>query len=473
MKKAPSLRETLAAPVRRLIRATLRPLPMAVVFAYAMKRKLVLLSDSNDPDALTVLAFDPDRWTQDLLALAKVAHIRIYAVPFSVSTRIHTLFFGSDPMPGIADYFLVTDPAILAKREAQARYAASVLGYLKRWLKIDCAANPAIHYIVDFPWASGGERAGMPFVTAHKEFTVLDDRQVRERINRWKNLYRFKFLGTRLAVTNAIAEKLFVEANVAPVSKVTRTGLLRFDHLLRAPAPAPSRDPVTVTLFSFGHLTGPFDSRSEMSGHYFTRHDDDGFVDLFKDTHVAFAEIARANPQAQFLIKPKNVERWWIEKIEQAVEQGLGIPLSSIPNCRIVADQAHDLIRRSVAAIGLNSTVVLETVALNRDLIMPVFAEAAGKYADKVYFPHFRDVFSVAASRAELSAMLERALQGERLKTPAPERLQALLDEYVGNHDGRSAERLAAVLHDAVRGRYSLQTEIPLVAEKATGRAAA
>ena len=206
---------------------------MSIVFAYAMKRRLTLLSDLKDPGALTVLAFDPDRWTQDLLALAKVANIRIYTVPFSVSTRIHTLFFGTDPMPGIADYFLITDTAILARREAQARYATAVLRYLKRWLKLDCAANPAIHYIVDFPWTRGGETAGVPFVTAHKEFTVLDDRQVRERIDRWKNRYRFKFLGTRLAVTNAIAEKLFTEADVAPLSKVTRTGLLRFDNLLR------------------------------------------------------------------------------------------------------------------------------------------------------------------------------------------------------------------------------------------------
>jgi hypothetical protein len=446
---------------------------MAAVFAWAMKRKLVLLSDSRDPDALTVLAFDPDRWTQDLLALAKVAHLRIYAVPYSVSTRIHTLFFGTAPMPGIADYFLIDDRAILARRDAQTRYATRVLRYLKRWLKLDCAANPAIHYIVDFPWVRGGEQAGVPFVTAHKEFTVLDDRQVRERIDRWKNRYRFKFLGTRLAVTNAIAERLFVEAEVAPVSKVTRAGLLRFDNLLRTPAPAAPRDPMTVTLFSFGHLTGPFDSKAEPHGHYFTKHDDDGFVELFNDTHVAFAQAARAHPNAQFLIKPKNVERWWIEKIEQAVERGLGVPLSSIPNCRVVSDAAPDLIRRSVAAIGLNSTVVLETVALDRDLIMPVFAEAAGKYADKVYFPQFRDVFSVANSRAELSAMLERVLRGERLKKPAPERLHAMFDEYVGNHDGRSAERLAAILLDVVRGRTVSQIDAAPVVEKAAGRAAA
>ena len=127
-----------------------------------------------------------------------------------------------------------------------------------------------------------------------------------------------------------------------------------------------------------------------------------------------------------------------------------------------------------MAAIGLNSTVVLETVALDRDLIMPVFAEAAGKYADKVYFPHFRDVFSVASSRAELSAMLDAVLRGERLKMPAPERLNAMLDEYVGNHDGHSAERLAAVLHDVVRGRQSLQSETtPMAAENAAGRVAA
>ena len=142
----------------------------------------------------------------------------------------------------------------------------------------------------------------------------------------------------------------------------------------------------------------------------------------------------------------------------------------SIPNCRVVAEPAPDLIRRSVAAIGLNSTVVLETVALDRDLIMPVFAEAAGKYADKVYFPHFRDVFSIANSRAELSAMLERVLRGERLKTPAPERLHALLDEYVGNHDGRSAERLAAVFHDVVRGRQSLQIRNNAAGRRKGGR---
>lgn len=473
MKKTPGVREIIAGPARRLIRAALRPLPMAIVFAYMMKRRLALLSDSNDPKALTVLAFDPDRWMQDLLALTKVANIRIYAVPFSVSTRIHNLFFGSEPMPGTTDYFRITDSVTLAKRRAQTRYATAVLRYLKHWLKIDCAANPAIHYIVDFPWMSGGDDAGVPFVTAHKEFTVLDDRQVRERIGLWKDR-RFKFLGTRLAVTNAIAEKLFTEANVAPESKVTRSGLLRFDHLLRAPAPTPSREPVTVTLFSFGHLTGPFDSKAEPHGHYFTRHDDDGFVDLFNDTHVVFAEMARANPDAQFLIKPKNVERWWIEKIEQAVERGLGVPLSSITNCRIVSEQAQDLIRRSVAAIGLNSTVVLETVALDRDLIMPIFAEAAGKYADKVYFPHFRDVFSVATSRSELSSMISGVLNGKRLKVPAPERLQALLDEYVGNHDGRSAERLAAILHDVVRGHQSLRAEtMTVAAENAAGRVAA
>ena len=313
----------------------------------------------------------------------------------------------------------------------------------------------------------------MPFVTAHKEFTVLDDRQVRERIDRWKNRYRFKFLGTRLAVTNAIAEKLFTEAKVAPASKCHARGLLRFDNLLRAPAPAAPRDPVTVTLFSFGHLTGPFNSKAEPHGHYFTKHDDDGFVELFKDTHVAFAEIARANPHAQFLIKPKNVERWWIEKVEWAVEEGLGIPLSAIPNCRIVADQAPDLIRRSVAAIGLNSTVVLETVALDRDLIMPVFAEAAGKICRQGLFPAFPRCVFGGEFRAELSAMLERVLNGRAPQNARSRNACSLLDEYVGNHDGRSAERLAAVFHDVVRGRQSSQTEICRLVEKAAGRAAA
>ena len=48
-----------------------------------------------------------------------------------------------------------------------------------------------------------------------------------------------------------------------------------------------------------------------------------------------------------------------------------------------------------------------------------------------------------------------------------------MFDEYVGNHDGRAAERLAAILHDVVRGRTVSQIDAAPVVEKAAGRAAA
>ncbi len=441
---------------RKIIRAVLRLFP--IVFAYTMKRKLVLLSDSIDSGALTILAFDPDRWTQDLLALGKVAHIRIYAVPFPVSTRIHALFFESGASPKNDSYFTEADPRILAARERQARYASRVLVYLRRWMSIECAVNPAIHYLIDFPWAKGGSRAEVPFITVHKEFTVIDDRHLPVKINRWRNLYQFKFPGEYLCVTNEKARRFFVESNVLPFEKISPTGLLRFDNLLQTPPSTPSSNPVTITFFSFGHLSGPFESKSELSGHYFTRNEDDGFVQLFNDTHAAFADAARRNPDALFLIKPKNVETWWIEKIERVVKRELGVPLSAIPNCRIVNEQAHDLIRRSTACIGLNSTVSLESIALDRDFIMPVFAEAAGKYAGNVYFPHYRDVFSVPASRAEYAGMLTRAIRGERLKKPAANRVKAMLEEYVGNSDGHAAERVAKVLFDVARNR----TPVPM-----------
>ena len=83
---------------------------------------------------------------------------------------------------------------------------------------------------------------------------------------------------------------------------------------------------------------------------------------------------------------------------------------------------------------------------------MPVFAEAAERYTHNVFFPDFRDVFAIAESKAGLESLVERAIAGERLLQPAPERRAALLDSYLGYGDGRTAERAVQVLRAVAAG---------------------
>ena len=443
--------------LKAAIRVLLRQPVFAPLFGWLLGRRLRLLYDSDAPDALTVLVFSELRWRQDLTALARAGGLRLYGIDHSLQRRISSLF----AVPGKTlhtDYFSETDSEVLRMRTLQARFVARLVPALHRRMAFDCAITPTVHYREEHPWAEGFDKAGLPFVALHKEFTVLDERHLPERIQRFRGR-RQRFLGSHVCVTNSMARRLFIESGVFPGDRISTVGLLRMDNLLsrdRTPVDRPTRpaerDRSVVTLFSFGHISGGI-TATQWRSHYFSMHDEIGFVELFRNVHVAFAELALRHPEVTFKIKPKNVEDWWICEIEAVVEQALGRSLDQIPNCSIVAEPAPALIAQSCATIGFNSTVLLESVAMGCNTIMPVFEEAIDAYPHNVYFPDFRDVFAIAGSKAEYMALIERAIAGETLNHAPDARRAALFRYYLGYDDGRTAERAAAVLHDIAARR--------------------
>src|SRR6185312_13211662 len=106
----------------------------------------------------------------------------------------------------------------------------------------------------------------------------------------------------------------------------------------------------SVVLFSFGHLTGPFPAVPSRN-YYFSQDGNYGFVELFAKVHAVFADAARRHPNVDFLVKPKYVLPGWIGEIDAVIRERLGVALADIPNCRIVANTAPELMRRSRANI--------------------------------------------------------------------------------------------------------------------------
>ena len=436
------------------IRALLRLPVFAPLFGWLLGRRLRLLHDCEADDALEVLVFSEMRWPEDLAALARTGSLRLYAIDQELQRRVNALF----TVPGRSlnkEYFCETDGEVLRLRAEQARYVARLVPALRRRVAFDCAITPTVHYRQEHPWAEGFDRAGLPFVALHKEFTVLDDRHLPERVVRFCGR-RQKFLGSHVCVTNELARRLFAESGVFPEDRISVTGLLRMDNLLGprsngAKAQA-ALDRKVITLFSFGHISGGV-TPAQWRSHYFSMNDDEGFVELFRDVHVGFAEMALRHPEVEFKIKPKNIADWWTREIEAVVQESLGRPLDQIPNCRIVGEPAPALIAQSYATIGLNSTVLLESVAMGCNTIMPVFDEAIDKYPHNVYFPAFRDVFAIAGSRGEYMDLIDRAIHGETLSDAPAARRADLFRYYLGYDDGRTADRVAAVLRAVVAGK--------------------
>jgi hypothetical protein len=162
-------------------------------------------------------------------------------------------------------------------------------------------------------------------------------------------------------------------------------------------------------------------------------------------------ELALRHPDTTFSIKPKFPAPWWIEQIHRAVQAATDRPFASIANLRIVDESAVKLMQESVAVIGFNSTVLLESTILNRPTIVPLFAEAAGRHSDSIYLREEMDIFYEAKSRQDLVESIERVLAGGELRPPAsPERVRQVMEEYLGHADSRSSERVVEAIVETV-----------------------
>jgi hypothetical protein len=399
------------------------------------------------PDARgKVLIFNENRWQQDLVALVGTRRLHLVAADIGLISRLHD-FFPKAAIPKPTEYFMETDDTVWRWRARRVEFLRHVARALRDTHGYAAIMTPAIHYATDIPWAEACEAEGIPFVTVHKEFTIIDERQLFDRADLWRKR-GFRYLGRKLCVNNENARTLFLRAGVALPERIVVCGLLRSDNIASPDSPyrrPPDPGHPCATLFSFGHLTGPF-STTDTRSHYFSRLANEGFVELFRQVHVAFAEQAIAHPGVSFRMKLKNTEKWWIDEIEAVLRTDLGCSIADIPNLEVVNRWAPELIQESSVVICLNSTVVLESRILGRNTIIPVFAEAIDKYPNHVYFQNYLDQFAVATSKADLTDKIRRGLAGERLNPDRTARLDEMFTYYLGGCDGRAAHRVADVV---------------------------
>ena len=104
--------------------------------------------------------------------------------------------------------------------------------------------------------------------------------------------------------------------------------------------------------------------------------------------------------------------------------------------------------------VGINSTTLLEAKLFGRPVVMPLFAEAAGKYYDKhVYFKDYFDTFNVARSPEALIEAIEDELAGRAPRRSMPPEMMA---EYLGFFDGKTRTRVVSLMQqdiEAARNR--------------------
>ncbi len=408
-----------------LLRALIRPItPRRGSNAI---RILVLPANGFLEDMLEVAASDP---RIELHALSRTA-VKAVASAF-LSPRVNDFTYGS---PDAADR-----QGMRAYRE----FLVEVLLRMPSELRFHAVASGNFAYYAEQELAAAFEACGVPFVVLLKE--CLNTPGL-ERF--WERVYREwrrPFGGRKILVYNEGTRGLLLRSGVAPSERISVVGMPRLDRQHRDRSGGMSA--AQLLFLVFGPRTGlpdiPSSRRDLPSELRYT-----GWRDLARECHRAVLDVAVEAPESRIIVKAKEVLAHQRE-VEEHYQGRRELP----PNVEVISvGEVFEPLRRSRIVVGFKSTALLEAMAAGKAVMVPRFAEASDPaLAD--FLLDLGEYVEYPESASAFRASMLQHLRGQRTAPGAAEwaaLARPVLERWLGNADGRSAERARAELLELSR----------------------
>ena len=292
----------------------------------------------------------------------------------------------------------------------------------------------SFYYGQDYPYIFSSVK-NAPFYCLFKEY-MKDEIMVNTTIEKYKK-NQYKFHGDTIFLANNCVKKILIDSSVCDDKQLKVIGSPRFDEIFYSDRLYLNKKRNQITLFSFFHSSGLV--RLKCQDNFFTSDENDGFFNLFRDTHITFVELAEMNKDIDFVIKTK-FDGHWHDQINQTIYDAMGIDLKNVTNIKLIAEgSVHDIIRDSSVVVAFNSTTVLESLAMGVDVVLPIFHEAKYKYSKtNVMFTKYFKYLNIASSKEQL---MNKVLEGhfdQNKKFNLPEQMAV---DFIGYFDGNSVNR--------------------------------
>ena len=403
---------------------------------------------------IRILILSKESFKEDALAsFGEVKCFEIYSLDVVRNKAFKAM--ASTFLPGqVGDNNYLSDElSIVQGKEGYRSFLRQFWLKLKKYIKIDAVLTANFAYYAERELAATLEELGVPFIVLHKENLKSPGREAF-----FRGLYekrRGPFFGRRILVYNEIERRIQIEAGIVEPNRITVTGMPRLDRIHHwrmkrcRQAKKSSEEERQVLFFSFGPKTGlpmiPRKTWSGFSGGYErlpAEMEALSWKVLVKESHRAIVRFARENPELRVIIKAKG------RRMESEVLNDMFDEIPDLPtNLKImVGGDPVELIARSSAVCGFNTTALIEAIAAGKAVIVPWFAEAKD---DKMQ-PYIVDL----GEAVEYSDTPDNLVTRLRYYVDHPKPVTAelspdvsfILEKWVGNPDGLAGQRVREAL---------------------------
>lgn len=339
---------------------------------------------------------------------------------------------------------------------------------LQRFIKFDAVVSGNFGYFAERELANALEGLGTPFIVLHKENFKSPG-----RVEFYKEVYRKRrgsFGGRKILVYNEIERKVQIESGVVTPDRVIITGMPRLDRIHRwrkiekKGQNAGIKVKNQVLIFSFGEKTGLPRGLPRELDHGLQKLDGEkvhrleswekkykkfGWWRLVENYHMAIIKAAHMAPSVKYVIKAKNIPP------ENAVMDNILSEVGPIPkNLEVIkGGDALNYILESRLVCGFNTTGLIEAIAANKPVVVPMFDEAIDEMLQP-YIVDMEDTVLYAKSPKELTHLLTTAVSTEGLESTnndlSEQRLK-LIKRWTENVDGKSGQRVRNAILNEIR----------------------
>jgi hypothetical protein len=358
---------------------------------------------------------------------------------------------------------MARDPRPMLKHRAFLRNVWDVLDP-DRTTELVLTANAG--YWAEIEFGAALEESGTAFVALHKENLKSVGHAAR-----WEPLYRQErapFLGRLLLVQNSGESRLQLEAGIVPPDRIAIVGMSRLDMFhqhRRLTAESRADGDIVIAGFLPGtNLPSPTvpPGKDVLLGLPLPDPErrPEHLVEACLALNRVAVSVARRLPNRRVILKTKgrDQDRLWAPLILNHVAGPEGLPENLV---LMHGGDAVRLTQQAGVVAGLNSTMLLESIAAGRPTVALELGEAANTARDFVV--DLAGAAEIVRDEESAVACLVRLVEsspmvaGELTPTEV-----AVLERWTGNPDGHATARTVEQLALAMRSRQSERTDPPV-----------
>ena len=306
---------------------------------------------SNFKSKKKILVFPKSGGNEDLIETyrnKKDNQIDFYLLPRILYKKIFSYYFDKNFEK---DYYTkLQNFEDIKSKELYVNFLSLTFKSVGKYIKFDAFISFNLFYYAEKYFEEVCKNLNIKFIVLHKEsaFNSYEEKKAVVLYGKFND----KSLSHKISVYSESQKKLLIKSKIANKNQVVVNGTPRSDYAFKLRKIPPRGKVLVFYLIEYNR------------GQVFGYDKQVNWKKLYKQTLKYLFKFAKKNPEIQIILKGKT----GIHKRGHA-------ELNNLPqNCTFIEGGAgHELLKNASVVIAFNSTILFETIASNRNLIVPNF----------------------------------------------------------------------------------------------------